>query len=49
MPEELRPKPGGLSLEEYSVYNEFKKDRRYMTPDKSDQRTSVEKIIEIIQ
>lgn len=30
VPEELRPRPGGLSTEEYEVYSEFKKEKYYM-------------------
>lgn len=40
VPEELRPKIGGLSLKEFLVYDEFRKERKNSTPTKLDASNS---------
>ena len=43
VPEELRPKIGGLTLEEFLVYDEFRKERKESIPETFETMTYREK------
>jgi hypothetical protein len=47
VPEELRPKVGGLSLEEFLVYDEFRKERKDSSPETFEMASAAERLAEL--
>jgi hypothetical protein len=47
VPEELRPKIGGLSLEEFLVYDEFRKERKNSSPETFEVVSNSDRLAEV--